>query len=244
MARGIAEAADAAFADVVEAARQAAVVVMVLGETADMSGEAASRASLDLPGRQEELLEAVVALGKPVVLVLVNGRPLTIPWAATHVPAILEAWQPGSEAGNAVADVVFGDVVPGGKLPVTLPRQASHSPLYYARDLTHQPEGHPTYTSRYWDGPPTPLYPFGYGLSYTTFEYANLELERSQIAPGESVHVAVDVRNDGSVAGDEVVQLYVHQRWGSDSRPRRQLAGFEASLHAELTVDAGADTGE
>ena len=116
---------------------------MVLGENADMAGEAASRASLDLPGRQEELLKAVVALGKPVVLVLLNGRPLSIGWAAEHVPAILEAWEPGSEGGHAVADILFGDVNPGGKLPVTFPRKASHAPLYYARNLTHSPEGSP-----------------------------------------------------------------------------------------------------
>jgi beta-glucosidase len=137
-----------------------------MGERADMSGEAASRASLDLPGRQEELLKVVVGLGKPVVLVLVNGRPLSINWAAENVPAILEAWQPGTEGGHAVADVLFGDAVPGGKLPVTFPRSAGHAPLYYARNLTHSPEGSPLYNVRYWDGAPTPLYPFGYGLSY------------------------------------------------------------------------------
>jgi len=221
------EEAEAAFQDAVATARAAEVVVMVLGETANMSGEAASRASLDLPGRQQELLEAVAALGKPVVLVLVNGRPLTIPWAAEHVPAILEAWQPGSEGGHAIADVLFGDVNPGGKLPVTFPRKAAHSPLYYARNLTHQPESGPRYQSRYWDGPPTPLYPFGYGLSYTTFAYSNVVVAPAQIQPGQTATVTAEVENTGGVAGDEVVQLYIHQRWGSDSRPMRELKGFK-----------------
>ena len=142
---------------------------MVLGENANMAGEAASRASLDLPGRQQELLEAVVALGKPVVLVLLNGRPLAISWAAEHVPAILEAWEPGSQGGHAVADILFGDANPGGKLPATFPRKTGQAPLYYARTLTHSPEGSPMYNPRYWDGPVSPLYPFGFGLSYTTF---------------------------------------------------------------------------
>ncbi len=156
------EEAQAAFQEAVSTACRAELVIMVLGENADMAGEAASRGSLDLPGRQEELLEAVVALGKPVVLVLLNGRPLSIVWAAGHVPAILEAWEPGTEGGNAVADLLFGDVNPAGKLPVTFPRSASHAPLYYARTLTHAPEDSPVYRSRYWDGPTTPLYPFGF----------------------------------------------------------------------------------
>jgi beta-glucosidase len=221
------EEAEATFQQALETARAAETVVMVLGETAYMSGEAASRASLDLPGRQQELLEAVVALEKKVVLVLVNGRPLTIPWAAENVPAILEAWQPGSEGGHAVADILFGDANPGGKLPVTFPRHSAHAPLYYARNLTHQPESSDRYRSRYWDGPTTPLYPFGHGLSYTTFSYSNLRLEKPAIAVGESTAVSIDVANSGAVAGDEVVQLYVHQRWGSDSRPMRELEGFE-----------------
>ena len=150
-----------------------------------MAGEAASRASLDLPGRQEELLKAVVALGKPVVLVLLNGRPLSINWAAENVPAILEAWEPGQEGGHAVADILFGDVNPGGKLPVTFPRKGSHAPLYYARNLTHSPEGSPMYNPRYWDGLPTPLYPFGFGLSYTTFSITNLNVSATQVKAGQ-----------------------------------------------------------
>ncbi|MFZ6026972.1 MAG: beta-glucosidase BglX [Chloroflexota bacterium] len=226
--------AEAAFQAAVETARAADLSVMVLGETALMAGEAASRAGLDLPGRQEELLQAVAALGKPVVLVLLNGRPLSINWAAEHIPAILEAWEPGSEGGNAVADILFGDVNPGGKLPVGFPRKGSHAPLYYARNLTHSPEGSPMYNPRYWDGLPVPLYPFGYGLSYTTFAFSNLKLSAPRVKVGGSLTVSVDVTNTGARTGDEVVQLYIHQRWGSDSRPMRELKGF-----ARLTIQAG-----
>jgi len=221
------EQAEAAFQAAMATARGADIIVMVLGENADMAGEAASRASLDLPGRQEELLKAVVPLGKPVVLVLLNGRPLSIGWAAENVPAILEAWEPGSEGGHAIADILFGDANPGGKLPVTFPRKASHAPLYYARNLTHSPESDPRYRSRYWDGPTTPLYPFGFGLSYTTFSITNLKVATPQVKVGKSVTVTADVTNTGPVVGDEVVQLYIHQKAGSDSRPIRELKGFE-----------------
>jgi len=228
------EQAEVAFQAALETARDAELTVMVLGESALMAGEAASRASLDLPGRQEELLKAVAALGKPLVLVLLNGRPLSINWAAEHIPAILEAWEPGTEGGHAVADILFGEVNPGGKLPVCFPRKGSHAPLYYARNLTHSPEGSPMHNPRYWDGVPTPLYPFGYGLSYTTFEFSNLNVSAPQIKVGESLTVRVDVTNTGSMAGDEVAQLYIHQRWGSDSRPMRELKGFE-----RLTLQPG-----
>jgi beta-glucosidase len=221
------EDAEAAFKTALETARTADVIVAVMGESHDMAGEFASRASIDLPGRQEELLKALSALGKPVILVLLNGRPLSVNWAAENVPAILEAWEPGSEGGNAVADILFGDVNPGGKLPVCFPRSGSHAPLYYARVLSHLPEDSPRYLSRYWDGPTTPLYPFGFGLSYTTFEITNLKLSSSQVSKGKSLTVTVDVTNSGKVAGDEVVQLYIHQKWGSDSRPMRELKGFE-----------------
>jgi beta-glucosidase len=221
------EAAEVAFQEAVATARSADLVIMVLGETDVMAGEAASRGSLDLPGRQEELLKAVVALGKPVVLVLLNGRPLSITWAAEHVPAILEAWEPGTEGGHAVADILFGDANPGGKLPVTFPRSGSHAPLYYARNLTHQPEDHPWYRSRYWDSLTSPLYPFGFGLSYTTFSISNLKVSATQVKVGDSLTVTADVTNTGNVAGDEVVQLYIHQQFGSDSRPMRELKGFE-----------------
>jgi len=231
------EQAEAAFQQAVETARGADLVIAVMGERADMSGEGASRALLDLPGRQEELLKVVVALGKPVVLVLLNGRPLSVNWAADNVPAILEAWEPGTEGGHAVADVLFGDVNPGGKLPVTFPRSGAHCPLYYAHNRTHSPEdaptpregsfeGGPMYSVRYWDGAPTPLYPFGHGLSYTTFAFSNLKVDAPQLKVGGKATVSVDVANTGSVPGDEVLQLYVHQKAGSDSRPVRELKGF------------------
>ena len=222
-----AEEAEAAFQKAVETAKTADQIILVMGETDVMAGEAASRASLDLPGRQEELLKAVSALGKPVALVLLNGRPLSINWAAEHVPAILEAWEPGTEGGNAVADILFGDANPGGKLPVSFPRKGSHAPLYYARNLTHSPEGSSMYNPRYWDGLPVPLYPFGFGLSYTSFAFTNLKVSADKVKVAANVTVSMDVTNTGKVAGDEVVQLYIHQRWGTDTRPMRELKGFE-----------------
>ncbi len=212
--------------EAVALARQSDVAVLVLGELADISGEYASRSTLELPGRQQELLEKVAALGKPVVLVLVGGRPLNITWAAERVPAILEAWQPGTEAGNAIADVMFGDVNPGGKLPVSWPRRAGQEPLYYSHNLTHMPEGSWLYRSLYWEEPNAPLYPFGYGLSYTTFAYSDLQLSKAVVKLGEAVEVTAIVGNTGAVAGDEVVQLYTHQQAGSASRPVRELKGF------------------
>ncbi|HUB30523.1 MAG TPA: beta-glucosidase BglX [Terracidiphilus sp.] len=209
------------------AASEADVVVAVLGELSNMSSEAASRATLDLPGIQEQMLEAVASTGKPVVLVLENGRPLDIRWASEHVPAILEAWYPGTEGGNAVADVLFGDVNPGGKLPVSWPRAAGQEPLYYNHNLTHEPEDRPNFTSRYWDLSSKPLYPFGYGLSYTTFKFDHLELSKKEMKVGEATEVSVEVTNTGSVAGDAVAQVYIHQRAGSASRPVRQLKGFK-----------------
>jgi beta-glucosidase len=209
------------------AAADANVVVAVLGELSSMSSESASRATLDLPGIQEQMLETVVATGKPVVLVLENGRPLDIRWAAEHVPAILEAWYPGTEGGNAVADVLFGDVNPGGKLPVSWPRSAGQEPLYYNHNLTHQPEDQPGFTSRYWDLNSKPLYPFGYGLSYSSFKFDHLRLSRKNVKAGEATEVEVEVTNTGAVAGDAVAQVYIHQRAGSASRPVRQLKGFK-----------------
>jgi beta-glucosidase len=198
----------------------------VLGETSGMSSEASSRAGLELPGIQEQMLEAAAESGKPVVLVLENGRPLDIRWASQHVPAILESWFPGTEGGNAVADVLFGDVNPGGKLPVSWPRSAGEEPLYYNHNLTHEPEYRPTFTSRYWDISSKPLYLFGYGLSYTSFRFDNLRLSKASMKAGEATEVSVDVTNTGSVAGDAVAQVYIHQRFGSASRPVRELKGF------------------
>ena len=216
------------------AASQSDVAIVVVGELQNMSGEAASRSSLQLPGAQEQMLEAVAATGKPVVVVLLNGRPLDIRWASEHVPAILEAWYPGSEGGNAIADVLFGDSNPGGKLPVSWPRSAGQAPIYYAHNLTQEVETKPDFKSRYWDESSFPLYPFGFGLSYSRFEYSNLLLDRTQITADEKLHVSIDVANISDREGDEVVQLYIHQRAGSASRPMRQLKGFE-----HVTLKAG-----
>ena len=222
-----AEDARRALAEAVDLARRSDVAVLVLGELALMSGEAASRSSLRLSYGQQELLEAVAATGKPVVLVLINGRPLDITWAAERVPAILEAWYPGVEGGNGIADVLFGDANPGGHLPVSWPRSAGQLPLYYSHNLTQFPETSPDFTSRYWDSPSTPLYPFGYGLTYTTFTFDNLKLTHSTASIGTTIEASAEVTNTGGRVGDAVVQLYVHQRAGSASRPVRELKGFE-----------------
>jgi beta-glucosidase len=189
-----------------------------------MSGERASRSSLTLPGEQEELLKAAVATGKPIVLVLINGRPLDITWASQHVAAILDVWYPGTEGGNAVADLLFGDANPGGKLPVSWPRSVGQVPIFYARDLTQIPESPDT---RYWDSSSAPLYPFGYGLSYSTFSLEGLRESSSTMKVDSFITVSVDVQNTGVVTGDQVVQLYTHQRSGSASRPVRELKGFQ-----------------
>jgi len=217
----------AEFEKAVSLARSSDVIVMVLGEHEEMSGEAASQSSIELPGQQLELLKTISALGKPLVLVLINGRPLDISWAASNVSAILEAWHPGSEGGNGVADILYGDATPGGKLPVTWPRSTAQIPIYYAHNLTQEPETKKNFTSRYWDIPSSPLYPFGYGLSYTTFSFSNLRVSKPEIKVGEGTEVLVDVENTGRRSGEEVAQLYIHQRYGSASRPVRELKGFE-----------------
>ncbi len=212
------------FAKAIDTARSADLVIVALGELQSMSGEAASVSSLELPGTQEELLEAAVATGKPVVLVLINGRPLDIRWALDHVPAILEAWFPGTEGGPAIANLLFGGASPGGKLPFTWPRDAGQEPLYYAHNLTHAPANQ---GKRYWNEESTPLLPFGFGLSYSKFSISNLKTDKSEIKKGETVKVSAEVENLSDVAGDEVPQLYIHQQSGSASRPVRELKGFE-----------------
>lgn len=215
------------FDKAVALARSSELVVMVLGQHEEMSGEGASQSTIELPGRQRELFEAISALGKPVVLVLINGRPLDISWAVTRVPAILEAWHPGAEGGNAIADLLWGDATPMGKLPITWPRSSGQIPIYYSRNLTQEPENKPGFKSRYWDIATSPLYPFGYGLSYTTFSYSNLRVSKATAKLGEPVEVTVDIENTGRRPGEEVAQLYIHQRSGSASRPVRELKGFE-----------------
>src|SRR5262249_21982873 len=204
------------------------VVILAVGESAAMSGEASSRASLDLPGRQLDLVKALQATGKPVVVVLMNGRPLTINWLAENSPAILETWFAGTQAGNAIADVLFGDVNPGGKLPVTFPRTVGQEPLYYNHMNTGRPaDANNKYTSKYLDVSWTPLYPFGYGLSYTQFRLSNLQLSSSTIRPEGDLTVRVDVENTGPRAGDEVVQVYIRDVAASVTRPVKELKGFQ-----------------
>src|SRR5438034_3039413 len=223
---GIVDTATAGFAEAVALARQADVAVVVMGEAGDMSGEAASRSTLGLPGVQEQLLEAVQATGTPVVLVLMSGRPLALPWAAEHVPAIVAAWALGVETGHAVADVLFGDVSPSGKLPVSVPRTVGQVPIYYNHKNTGRPPSDVKWTSKYIDLPSSPLFPFGYGLSYTTFAYADLRLSAPRITPGQVVRVGVTVTNTGARPGAEVAQLYVRDEVASVTRPVRALAGF------------------
>jgi len=229
----IAPADDAAINEAVAAAKASDQIVLVLGETDDMSGEYASRASLTLPGKQQLLLEAIAATGKPVTLVLVSGRPLDITWASTHVPAILQAWFPGMQGGNAIADLLFADANPSGKLPVTWPRNVGQEPLYYNRNLTQVHEDSPKFASYYWDEPQFPLYRFGFGLSYSNFVYSNLKLS-SPVMTADGIDVSIDVKNTSTTAGDDVIQLYTHQRFGSASRPTRELKGFQ-----RVTLAAG-----
>ncbi|HEU4595615.1 MAG TPA: beta-glucosidase BglX [Pyrinomonadaceae bacterium] len=221
-------AADEGFGEAVRAARDSQATVVVLGESADMSGEAASRSSLDLPGRQNDLLKAIHATGKPYAVVLMNGRPLTINWAAENSPAILETWFAGTQGGPAIADALFGDVNPGGKLPVTFPRAVGQLPLYYNHKRTGRPpDANNKYTSKFLDVPWTPLFPFGHGLSYTQFRLAGLQLSAARIAPDGRLTVSVEVENAGRRAGDEVVQLYLTDTASSVTRPVKELKGFE-----------------
>jgi beta-glucosidase len=224
---GATDTSTAGFPEAIAVARRSDVAILVLGETDGMSGEAASRSTLDLPGVQERLLEAIVRTGTPVVLVLMNGRPLALPWAAEHVPAIVETWFLGVETGHAVADVLYGDVNPSGKLPVTVPRSVGQVPIYYNHTNTgrpYSPADH--FTSQYLDLPSMPLYPFGYGLSYTRFEYSTFGLAATRIGLRDTLRAHVRVRNAGTRAGTEVVQLYVHDEVASVTRPVRQLADF------------------
>jgi beta-glucosidase len=214
-------------AEAVRVAREADMIVVAVGETAEMSGEAAARTSLDLPGRQLELLQAIQQTGKPYVVVLMNGRPLSINWVAENAPAILETWFSGTEGGAAIADVLFGDVNPGGHLPVTFPRAAGQEPLYYNHPSTGRPPSGEKYTSKYLDVPVAPLYEFGHGLSYTTFRLSNLRLSTPRITAAGSVEASVDVENTGRREGDEVVQLYIRDVAASRVRPVKELKGFK-----------------
>jgi beta-glucosidase len=215
----------------VDIARAADVAVVVIGEWQNMIGEAASRSSLELPGRQLELLQAVVATGTPVVTLVMNGRPLDLRWAAEHVPAILDIWYPGTQGGTAVANLLFGDAIPGGKLPFTWPRTVGQVPMIYAHTISHEPDNQ---ARRYWDEASTPLFPFGHGLSYGSFTYANLTVDQTIVASDGTITVSVDVTNSADRAADDVAQFYIHQRHGSASRPVRELKGFQ-----RVTLAAG-----
>ena len=217
------------FPKAIEAAKDADVVVMVLGEHGFQSGEARSRTQIDLPGLQQELLEEVYKANKNIVLVLNNGRPLAIEWADKHIPTIVEAWQLGSQTGNAVAQVLYGDYNPSGKLTMTFPRNVGQVPIYYNYKSTGRPinrEGN-VFWSHYIDSERTPLYAFGHGLSYTSFEYGNFKINGKTFNINDTVEVSVDVTNSGNYNGKEVVQLYIRDLFGSITRPVRELKGFE-----------------
>jgi beta-glucosidase len=217
------------FAEAVEAAQQADVALVMVGDKSGLTddctcGEARDRADLNLTGVQQELLETVAAAGTPVVLVLINGRPLSTTWAAGNIPAIVEAWLPGEEGAEAVADVLFGDVNPGGKLPITIPRHVGQVPIYY----NHKPSGGRSHWKvTYVDLSNEPLWPFGYGLSYTHFELSNLQVDKHEVAVGDAVQISLTVTNVGERDGDEVVQLYVRDKVATVTRPLKELKGFK-----------------
>jgi beta-glucosidase len=216
--------------EAVSAARKADFIILALGESRDMSGEAACRTDLNLPGMQMELAQAVINVGKPVAVVLFNGRPLVIPELDRIAPAILETWFAGTEAGNAIADVLFGEVNPSGKITMSFPGNVGQIPLYYNAKNTGRPvdPGIPDekYKSKYLDSPNTPLYPFGYGLSYTTFIYSELQLNKTEFQRNEQIIASVDIKNSGDFDGEEIVQLYIHDLVGEVTRPVKELKGF------------------
>jgi beta-glucosidase len=225
----------AGFGAAVSAANASAVTVVVVGEPAADSGEASSRSDISLPGQQLALVQAVAATGKPYAVVLMNGRPLTISWLADNAPALLESWFPGTEGGDAVADVLFGKVNPGGKLPMSFPRNVGQIPISYNELPTGRPyDPNNKYTSKYLDVPNTPQYPFGYGLSYTTFALSNLHLSSGSIPANGTVTVTADITNTGTTTGDDVAQLYVHESGTSILQPVRRLEGFQ-----RVTLKAG-----
>jgi beta-glucosidase len=215
--------------EAVATANKSDVVVAVLGESAEMTGEAASRSTLDIPGNQQKLLQALIATGKPVVLVVMNGRPLTLNWEEEHVPAILEAWFGGTEAGNAVADVLFGNYNPSGKLSMTFPKNVGQIPIYYNHKNTGRPYegGSPKFRSNYLDVSNDPLYPFGFGLSYSTFNYGDIKLSSNSLKAGQTITATITVSNSGTTDGVETVQLYIRDLVGSVARPVKELKGFQ-----------------
>lgn len=218
------------FAAAIAIAKQAEVVIMVLGEHGLQSGEGRSRTEIGLPGVQQELLEAVYKVNPNIVLVLNNGRPLAIPWADENIPAIVEAWQLGTQSGNAIAEVLYGDYNPSGKLPMTFPRNVGQIPIYYnfkntGRPTMNEPES--VFWSHYIDEKNTPLYAFGHGLSYSKFEYSNLKLSSNSFTKNGKIEISITLKNTSKIAGKEVVQLYIRDLIGSVTRPVKELKGFE-----------------
>lgn len=218
-------------AEALKTAESADVIVAALGESSEMSGESSSRTDLNIPASQKRLLEALLKTGKPVVLVLFTGRPLTLTWEHEHVPAILNVWFGGTESGKAIADVLFGDINPSGKLPATFPQNVGQIPLYYSHKNTGRPlaEGawFQKFRSNYLDVSNEPLYPFGYGLSYSTFEYGDIILDKKAIKKNETLKVSIDLKNTGNYDGEEVVQLYIRDMVGSLTRPVKELKNFQ-----------------
>ena len=219
------------FAEAVTAAKGADVVLMVLGEHGLQTGEGRSQSDIGLPGVQQELLETIYKTNPNIILLLSNGRPVAIPWAAKNIPSILETWQLGTESGNAIAQVLYGDYNPSGKLPMSFPRTVGQVPIYYNHKSTGRPTtdnpGESVFSSRYTDVVNSPLFPFGYGLSYSKFEYSNLKLSTNTFSKNGKITVTVDVKNNSKVDGKEVVQLYLHDLFASVTRPVKELKGFE-----------------
>jgi beta-glucosidase len=223
------------------------VVILAVGENYQQSGEAASRSELDLPGLQQQLVEEIANTGKPVVVIVMAGRPLTIAWIAENMPAVLNAWHLGTMAGHAIADVLFGDHNPSGKLTITFPRNVGQIPIFYNMKNTGRPfDAGNKYTSKYLDVPNEPLYPFGYGLSYTQFSYSEIELSKSTITLNDSLDVSVNITNSGDVTGSEIAQLYIRDLVGSVTRPVKELKGFRKitlqpresrNIHFTITID-------
>ncbi len=220
------------FAKAKQIAASADIVILAVGEDAFQSGEARSQTDIGLPGLQHEFIKEIYKANKNIVMVLMNGRPLTIAWEAENIPTIVEAWQLGSEAGNAIADVLFGEYNPSGKLPISFPRTLGQVPIYYNYKSTGRPNfgDNSLFTSRYTDEVNTPLFPFGHGLSYTTFEYKNLQLSSQKLGWNETLKISVDVKNTGKYDGEEVIQLYIRDLVGSVTRPVKELKGFEKTL--------------
>jgi beta-glucosidase len=218
------------FAEAIETAKQADVVILSMGEKRDMSGEAKSRSNIQLPGVQEDFIRAIQETGKPVVVLINAGRPLIFNWTADHVPAILYTWWLGSEAGNSIADVLFGDYNPAGKLPMTFPRAEGQIPIYYDHFNTGRPalnDRNHIYNSSYNDLSIYPKFAFGYGLSYTTFQYSNLKLSTKKMTANQNIEVSVDITNTGKYQGEEVVQLYLRDKFASSVRPVKELKDFQ-----------------